>query len=80
MVSAFKDGVADALYMYVRKRLRIVDSYAAVCAAEEVVAAFVGEFDFAVLEDDGRVGRQEDGTVKQPPCGQPSTQRASRRP
>ena len=67
MVCAFKHAVANAFDVDVFRWFRLLDANPAVGAAEEVVAALVGKLDFAVLQNDGRVGRQEDGTVKQPP-------------
>ena len=67
VVCAFKQTVADALDVDVLGWFRLLDAKPAVGAAEEVVAALVGELDFAVLQDDGRIGWQKDGAVKQPP-------------
>ena len=67
MIGAFQNAIANAADMDVADHLRIFDAQTAVRTAEEVVAAFVRQLDAAVLQQDGRVFRQEDGAVQQPP-------------
>ena len=66
MVGAFEDGPPDAADVDVPHGLDVVDAHAAVGAAEEVVAAAVGELDAAVLQLQHGVATQQDGGVEQP--------------
>ena len=66
MYSPFQHGAADAEDADIVQRRNGVDAGPAIRAADEVVAAAVRQPDGAVVQNQRRVSRQQDGRVDQP--------------
>ena len=68
VVGPFQNAQSFATDVDVPDGSGIREAEAAVGCTEEVVPAFVGEFDFAVLQDDGGVLWDQDGPIDEPVC------------
>ena len=67
VVSALEGAGSLSEEVDVAQGLGVAEAIAAVGAAEEVVAAVVGQLEAALLKDDGHVTGDEDGSVQEPP-------------